>query len=110
MENSSLKNLLSTKRRRYSEMEKVISQERESMLQRQMQHENLVSENVSLKTELTRLNARISGMNIQFESLIAKEKSEGTMSENVENLNILVSEKEREIIKLINEQTQVRDD
>merc|ERR1712096_474283 len=110
IENSSLKNLLSTERRRYNEMEIILSQERETMLQRQMQQENLISENASLRSELTRLNARISGMNVQFESLVSKEKLEGGISENVEGLHNLIHEKDQEISNLLSEQTKTRDE
>jgi len=91
-------------------MEIVVKQERESMQQRQMQQENLISENASLRSELARLNARISGMNVQFESLVVKEKSEGEISENVENLHKLIQVKEKKITQLIDTQTKFRDD
>lgn len=89
-----LKNLLSTERRRYSELEMVISQERETMLQRQLQQENLISENATLKSELARLNSKISGMSVQFESLMIKDKSEENISDDVQNLHKLIHDQE----------------
>jgi hypothetical protein len=54
----------------------------------------LVSENATLKSELSRLNLKISGMGIQFESLMTKDKSEGNISEDVQNLHKLIHEQE----------------
>jgi hypothetical protein len=44
----------------------VISLERETMLQRQLQQGNLISVNATLKSELSRLNSKISSMSVQF--------------------------------------------
>merc|ERR1712000_85890 len=77
------------------ESEKLFNDQKLNDLNIKFTHlKNLVSENATLKSELSRLNSKISGMGIQFESLMIKDKSERNISDDVQNLHKLIHEQE----------------